>query len=102
MDDIQGEFLSFRSMADYEAAIAAAPPGTMIKLGDLDKDMVRCTTCDAAMERKAAEFHKHPKKCEVCGEHFDENMEKHTPNHVSEQRGGGTIGYTTGCKKESL
>jgi phage FluMu protein Com len=86
----------------YEQAIAAAPPGTMIKLGDLERPMVRCTTCNGEMDEAAAQFHKHPKKCGACGNHFDENMEKHTPIHVSEQRGGGTIGFTSGCKKESL
>lgn len=97
-----GEFLSFRGIADYEAAIAAAPPGTLIKLGDLEKDVVTCTTCSSKMDRKAAEFHKHPKKCGACGVTFDENMVKHTPVHQTRHVGAGSVTYTTGCKEEAL
>jgi hypothetical protein len=86
----------------YEQAILAAPGGTLIKFGDLEREMVKCTTCGAEMLPEHTQFHKHPKKCDTCGDHFDENLEKHTPDHVTEQRGGGTIGYSRGCKKETL
>ena len=97
-----GEFLSMYSIADYEAAIQKAPPGTLIKLGDLEANIVTCTTCNSKMDRKAAEFHKHPKKCDACGDTFDENMEKHEPIHHEGPVGAGTIKYTTGCRKVNL
>lgn len=97
-----GEFLSFYGMADYQAAIAAAPPGTLIKLGDLEKNLVTCTTCNEKMSRKASEFHKHPKKCEACGVHYDENMVKHTPIHQTRHVGAGSVTFTAGCKEEAL
>jgi hypothetical protein len=97
-----GEFISIYSIADYEAAINAAPPGTLIKLGDLEQNIVTCTTCNSKMDRKAAEFHKHPKKCGACGDIFDENMERHEPEHHEGQVGAGTIKYTRSCKKVTL
>lgn len=102
MDQQGGEFLSFFSIADYEAAIAAAPPGTLIKLGDLEKNIVTCTTCGSKMDRKAAEFHKHPKKCDACGVTYDENLTKHTPIHATAHRGAGTVTFTAGCQEEAL
>ena len=86
----------------YEQAINAAPPGTMIKFGDLEKEMVKCTTCGAQMEPQHTQFHKHPKKCDACGDHFDENMEAHEPIHHEAQVGAGTIKFTRACKKVTL
>jgi len=97
-----GEFLSFFSMADYEAAIAKAPPGTLIMLGDLDKQFVTCTTCGGKMAPDQAQFHTHPKKCGACGVTFDENLKKHTPVHATAHRGAGTVTFTAGCKEEDL
>ena len=86
----------------YEMAIQAAPPGTMIKMGDLEKDLVKCTTCGAQMEPQHTQFHKHPKKCEHCAETFDENEVAHEPVKHSGQVGAGTIGYTKGCQVKAL
>jgi hypothetical protein len=98
----EGEFLSMFSMADYEAAIQAAPPGTLIKLGDLDRAFVTCTTCGAKMKPEHTQFHKHPKRCEHCASEFDENTHKHTPILHTGQVGAGTIGFTKGCTTEAL
>lgn len=86
----------------YEQAILAAPPGTLIKFGDLEREMVKCTTCGAEMLPEHTQFHKHPKKCEHCHTHFDENTHRHVPVMHTQQKGAGTIGYTTGCKEEAL
>lgn len=86
----------------YEAAINAAPPGTMIKMGDLEKDLVKCTTCGAEMEPRHTQFHKHPKKCAHCHDTFDENIHKHVPIMHTAQVGAGTIGFTRGCTQEVL
>jgi ribosomal protein L37E len=103
MDAQGGEFLSRFSMADYQAAINAAPPNTMIKLGDLDKALVTCSTCGARMEPAATAFHKHPKDCDTCGLTYDENMEKHTPMITTSPHGNaGTVVYSSGCKVEAL
>lgn len=98
----EGEFLSMYSMADYENAIKAAPPGTLIKLGDLDKAFVTCTTCNGKMPPEQAQFHKHLKDCEHCGVNYDENMTRHSPILESKPVGAGTVGFTSGCKVEAL
>jgi len=98
------ELVPFDRMA-YEMAIRQAPPDTMIKFGDLEpvqKDLVRCTTCDAQMEPRHAQYHKHPKKCGHCHDHFDENTHRHVPVLHQGQVGAGTIGFTRGCKPEAL
>ena len=42
------------------------------------------------------------KKCEHCGDHFDENEVAHEPVKHSGQVGAGTIGYTKGCQVKTL
>lgn len=86
----------------YEQAIMAAPPGTLIKFGDLEREMVKCTTCGAEMEPQHTQFHKHPKKCEHCSVEFDENTHRHVPIKHTAQVGAGTIGFTRGCTTEAL
>jgi predicted RNA-binding Zn-ribbon protein involved in translation (DUF1610 family) len=102
MGELQGEFLSMYSMADYEAAINAAPPGTMIKLGDLDKAFVTCTTCNGKMPVDQAQFHKHLQDCPHCGKTIDINMTAHDPVIESKKAGAGDITYTTGCTERTL
>lgn len=102
MDASGGEFLSFYSVVDYEAAIKAAPPGTFIKLGDLEKNLVTCTTCGSKMDRTSIPFHKHPKECEHCHATYDENTHKHTPQIANKHAGAGTVTFTAGCKEEAL
>lgn len=96
-----GEFVSMYGLQDYMAAIQAAPNNTLILLGDLDRNVVICTTCNAKMDRKAAEYHKHPKECDGCGDTFDENTERHEPIHENVQRGA-TLVYSSGCRTVKL
>jgi hypothetical protein len=103
--DTGGQILSRFSMADYEAAIRQMPPGSLLMLGDLDKmadEKVQCTTCQMVMPKSAAPYHVHPKPCGICGDTFDENMQRHDPVHVDKDGGAGTVRYTSGCKVTSL
>lgn len=86
----------------YRMAISAAPPDTFLKLGDLEVEMVECTTCHSRMEARAAEFHTHPVKCLTCGATYDANLERHDVNHTSRQVGAATIGHADGCEVVKL
>lgn len=59
-----GSMIDTVDVRDYFRAIHQAPPGTMIKMGELEKspEWAQCTECGALMDWVLTKYHVHEAK----------------------------------------